>query len=38
MMWDLAPQFNAAIIFAEHRFYGDSLPFNDQSYSVRKNI
>uniref|UniRef100_A0A1I7XJ62 Serine protease F56F10.1 n=1 Tax=Heterorhabditis bacteriophora TaxID=37862 RepID=A0A1I7XJ62_HETBA len=34
MMWDLAPQFNASIIFAEHRFYGETQPFDKKSYAV----
>lgn len=38
IMWDLAPQFNATIIFAEHRFYGKSQPFGDKSYSSLANL
>ena len=34
VMWDLAPQFNAAIVFAEHRYYGQTYPYGNQSYSV----
>ncbi|EYC16000.1 hypothetical protein Y032_0035g3089 [Ancylostoma ceylanicum] len=34
MMWDLAPRFKAAIIFAEHRFYGETMPFGKNSYTV----
>ncbi|CAD6188365.1 unnamed protein product [Caenorhabditis auriculariae] len=32
-MWDLAPKLNASVVFAEHRFYGESKPFKNESYS-----
>jgi lysosomal Pro-X carboxypeptidase len=36
IMYDIAPMFNALIVFCEHRYYGNgsSLPYGEDSLSV----
>ncbi|KAL6603746.1 hypothetical protein ACP70R_044107 [Stipagrostis hirtigluma subsp. patula] len=37
-MFDIAPKFGALLVFIEHRFYGESKPFGNDSYASAQTL
>lgn len=37
-MWEISREFNALVVFAEHRYYGESMPYEKSSFDDKVKL